>query len=349
MNRRSLPLWGFVLSIFLGGMTVVQAYVYFPAKGDRPLIRLTAGLMLLFDIASSILIAYSVYYYLIPEFGSFERFKAVTPQFSAECLIAALITFMSQAYFVHQLLIVKRSGKGSWVVIWLIVRPTSLSPHIITINQPILLLLQALFATLALISGIGCVTTMYIFDHGVLAFRNRAFTVFFALAKGFNALTDIIATAAMCMFLTNQKGGIERTNSLLGKVMVFVVQRGVLVTTIQVAVLVAFFGAPGNLGWLALHMNVTRLYANTFFAMLNGRAQLREKHSGTVITTLTSAHSRNRATDHRPENISLDQHFSHPSLHDSDTASGWVHEKGKTSSHGHNLPIITKTVVVSNI
>ncbi|KAF5320071.1 hypothetical protein D9611_010345 [Ephemerocybe angulata] len=308
-------------------MTVVQAYVYFPAKGDRPLIRLTAGLMLLFDIASSILIAYSVYYYLIPEFGSFERFKAVTPQFSAECLIAALITFMSQAYFVHQLLIVKRSGKGSWVVIWLI----------------------ALFATLALISGIGCVTTMYIFDHGVLAFRNRAFTVFFALAKGFNALTDIIATAAMCMFLTNQKGGIERTNSLLGRVMVFVVQRGVLVTTIQVAVLVAFFGAPGNLGWLALHMNVTRLYANTFFAMLNGRAQLREKHSGTVITTLTSAHSRNRATDHRPENISLDQHFSHPSLHDSDTASGWVHEKGKTSSHGHNLPIITKTVVVSDI
>ncbi|KAF6756747.1 hypothetical protein DFP72DRAFT_893658 [Ephemerocybe angulata] len=318
--------WGFVLSIFLGGMTVVQAYVYFPAKGDRPLIRLTAGLMLLFDIASSILIAYSVYYYLIPEFGSFERFKAVTPQFSAECLIAALITFMSQAYFVHQLLIVKRSGKGSWVVIWLI----------------------GLFATLALISGIGCVTTMYIFDHGVLAFRNRAFTVFFGLAKGFNALTDIIATAAMCMFLSNQKGGIEKTNSLLGRVMVFVVQRGVLVTTIQAAVLVAFFAAPGGLGWLALHMNVTRLYANTFFAMLNGRAQLREKHSGTVITTLTSAHSR-RATDHRPENISLDQHFSHPSLHDSDTASGWVHEKGKTSSRGHDLPIITKTVVVSDI
>ncbi|KAJ2930774.1 hypothetical protein H1R20_g6309, partial [Candolleomyces eurysporus] len=321
--------WGFVLSIFLGGMTVVQANVYFPAKRDRPIIRWTAALMLLFDVTSSILIAYSIYYYLIPEFGSFERFKAVTPQFSAECLIAALITYMSQLYFVHQLVIVKRTGKGNWIIIGLITG----------------------FATLAVMGGIGCVSTMYIWNEAVLAHRNKAFTIFFALAKGFNALTDILATIAMCMFLTNQKGGIERTNSLLSQVMLFVIQRGILVTLIQVLVLVTFLAAPGNLAWLALHMNVTRLYANTFFAMLNGRSQLREKHTGTIVTTGVSVHSRGRIeTGHRSENINLDHHFSLDRNSDSEMSSGWAAEKKNKigeSGHGAALPVVTKSVVVT--
>lgn len=331
--------WGFVLSIFLGGMTVVQAHVYFPGKGDRPIIRWTAALMLFFDLSSSVLIAYSVYYYLIPEFGSFERFAAVTPQFSAECLIAALITFMSQMYFVHQLVVVKRAGKGSWIVIGLI----------------------TFFAVLAAIGGVGCVASMYVWDNEVLASRNRAFTIFFALAKGFNALTDILATTAMCLFLTDQKGGIAKTNQMLSQVMGFIIKRGILVTLIQVAVFVAFFAAPKNLAWLALHMNVTRLYANTFFAMLNGRTQLRDKHAGgTVVSSLHSmGHSRGiRTIDRHTEDIDLAhfrQQLSFPgSVSDN---SAWLTEKSRIENgQGHldrgsgaQFPIVTKTVVVSDI
>ncbi|KAJ2917315.1 hypothetical protein MD484_g3117, partial [Candolleomyces efflorescens] len=255
--------WGFVLSIFLGGMTVVQAHIYFPAKKDRSVIRWTAALMLLFDIASSALIAYSIYYYLNLDRSSGSKLlrrklavlhslfiqesqpSSSSSQFSAECLISALITYISQLYFVHQLVIVRRAGKGSWVIISLI----------------------TIFATLAVMGGIGCVSSMYVWNEAVLAHRNKAFTIFFALAKGFSAITDILATVAMCLFLTDQKGGIERTNSLLSQVMLFVIQRGILVTLIQVLVLVTFLAAPNNLAWLALHMNVTRLYANTFFAM----------------------------------------------------------------------------------
>ncbi|KAJ3502811.1 hypothetical protein NMY22_g18457 [Coprinellus aureogranulatus] len=205
----------------------------------------TAALMLrscvtsLFDITSSVLVAYSVYYYLIPEFGSFERFKAVTPQFSAECLISALITFISQLYFVHQLVVVKRSGKGSWIIIGLILS----------------------FSVLAAIGGIGCVSSMYVWDTAVLAFRNKTFT------------TTLVDASPHI-----------RTQTLVSQVVVFVIQRGILVTTIQAAVLIAFFAAPSNLAWLALHMNVTRLYANTFFAMLNGRSNLRDKHNGTIVS-----------------------------------------------------------------
>ena len=124
----------------------------------------------------------------------------------------------------------------------------------------------------------------------------------------------------------------------------FVVQRGILVTAIQTAVLIAFFAAPNNLTWsvvtplsclhscldipilcrLALHMNVTRLYANTFcekslppadaplilpplVAMLNGRSYLRDKHGGSIITNFNTSQSGGQLpTPHRAENINLD-------------------------------------------
>lgn len=316
--------WGFVLSIFLGGMTVVQGHVYFPAQRDRPLIRITAAFMLLFDTASCALIAYSVYYYLIPEFGSFERFKAVTPQFSAECMISAAIALMSQLYFVHQLVAVRRSSnRGSWIIIWVITA----------------------FALVSGIGGIGCVTSMYVWDTGILAHRNKHFTIFFTIAKGFSALTDVLATVAMCMFLTGQKNGLEKTKGLVSQVIMFVIQRGILVTAIQTAVLIAFFAAPDNLTWLALHMNVTRLYANTFFAMVNGRTYLRDKHVGSIMTNLSQSRGQ-MGSPHRAENINLDDHQVASSRNSFHETQEWVKEKNTTHIQ---LPAATKTVIISHM
>ncbi|KAJ3531632.1 hypothetical protein NMY22_g8075 [Coprinellus aureogranulatus] len=330
--------WGFVLSIFLGGMTVVQAHVYFPAKKDRPFMRVTVspdGIRRYFtkshasrDVQAALMLLGSVLGVLLSDtdgnLGRLTQIQSlVTPQFSAECLISALITFISQLYFVHQLVVVKRSGKGSWIII-----------------GPI-----SFFSVLAAIGGIGCVSSMYVWDTAVLAFRNKTFAVFFGLAKGFSAITDILATMAMCLFLTGQKGELEKTQTLVSQVVVFVIQRGILVTTIQAAVLIAFFAAPSNLAWLALHMNVTRLYANTFFAMLNGRSNLRDKHNGTIVSNFNSSHSRGQtASHHRPDNINLDHHFNLNRNLSHDAEPDWAVEKNHIQ-----LPVVTKTVVVSNI
>lgn len=78
-------------------------------------------------------------------------------------------------------------------------------------------------------------------------------------------------------------------------------------------------------GRLALHMNVTRLYANTFceyapptiatlrsifllVAMLNGRSHLRDKSSGVFMSNFnSSSHNRGPSASHHPgESINLD-------------------------------------------
>lgn len=246
--------WGFIISLLLAGITIVQAYIYFPSR-DRFLVRFTAGAMLVLDLASSFMIAQSVYYYLIPHFGSLVPFSTVTPALLGDCFINATITFISQTYFVYQLYAVNRLGKYRWLVLGSI----------------------GSCAAMSFASGIACVTTMRIFDHGVFSVdRNRTFSIFFGISKGFGALTDVLATIAMCIYLTTSKTGIRETTNLLNRLMRFVIHRGALVTLIQVILLVAFFAGPHKLYWIPFHLNVTKLYTNTFFAMLNARKNLAE-------------------------------------------------------------------------
>ncbi|KIJ35272.1 hypothetical protein M422DRAFT_129330, partial [Sphaerobolus stellatus SS14] len=99
----------------------------------------------------------------------------------------------------------------------------------------------------------------------------------FGLAKGFGAICDILATVAMCLFLKTSRTGMNNTNEVVRSLTQFVIHRGALVTTIQTALLIAFFASPSTITWLGLHVNVTKLYANTFCTWLNAREHLREK------------------------------------------------------------------------
>jgi len=308
--------WGFIVSLFLGGITIVQAYIYFTAPHkDRYLVQFTAAAMLLFDLASSILIAQSVYYYLIPNFGSMLPLSSVTPEISAECLLSTMITFISQMYFVYQLYNVKRLSKGKWIVIG------SISGC----------------AILAFAGGVACVASMYIFHHGVLSNRNGVFAIFFGLAKGFGAATDVLATVAMCIFLTSSKTGIAETNTLLNKLILFVIHRGALVTLIQTLLLISFYAAPQNLYWMAFHINVTKLYANTFFAMLNGRTQLKHGwHTRSTVTPSFSTTTRQKINFHN-------EHYDLRTMDTQEVGSGPSNEKSM------NMPTVTKTVEISDI
>ncbi|KAJ3730582.1 hypothetical protein FB446DRAFT_736024 [Lentinula raphanica] len=260
--------WGFFVSIFLGGITIVQAYMYFPHPTDKTSVQVLAASMLILDLISSALVAQSLYYYLIPHFGSTAPLRTITPELSAECLISGILTFTSQMYFVHQIHSVKRTGFLAWTI----------------------LVVLTLFAIITFVGGIGCVATMYVFAYGVLADRSKDFAIFFGIAKGFGAVTDIMATIAMCTYLSNAKTGFStHTDNLIKGLIQYIIERGAVVTLIQTLLLITFFAAPNNLYWLAFHINVTKLYANTFFCMLNARKNLWKKHAPKNESTLSSS------------------------------------------------------------
>jgi len=247
--------------MILGGITVLQGYIYFPRTKDKLSLQIVAGIMLALDFTSSALVAQSVYYYLVPHFGSLLPLNSLTTELSADCFISTMITFISQMYFVWQIYTVAR-GRGSLFV-----------PAVVGI-----------FAICAFAFGTACTVAMVVHKHLVLGERSTVFSIFFGLAKGFGALTDIVATAALCTYLSSSKTGVAQTNSLIKTLMHFIIHRGILVTLIQSLLLIMFFAVPSHLYWLAFHVNVTKLYVNVFFAMLNARITLNEKiQNGAVM------------------------------------------------------------------
>jgi len=213
-------------------------------------------------------VTYSVYFYLIPHFGSTLRLTLLPKEMAVECLIATLITTISQFFFVYQLVGAKKIGQGNWSIIGGI---TTLS-------------------ILALAGGIACVVTMTLFGHNVLQDRTRSFEISFGVSKGLGAATDILATIAMCLFLNSVRTGMNKTNSLLNSLIHLTLNRGILVTVAQTMLLITFYAFPNSLVWVLFHVNVPKLYVNTFFGMLNARDNIKNKHLGTSVQ-LQSAHS----------------------------------------------------------
>ncbi|KAJ6589261.1 hypothetical protein B0H19DRAFT_1367671 [Mycena capillaripes] len=290
--------WGFCVALILCGVGALQGYLYFTRYNDKLWVRLLAAVMLTLDFLSMALISQSMYYYmvrasirtqsltlafllcyvavqsmshmshssfplsharsfLLPHYGSFAPLNAVTNELTVECLISAVITFISQLYFAYQLFMVRSPGTTAVVCNALVV----------------------VFGTVGLAGAVGCVVMMFMFPQSIFMHRNHTFAILAGIAKGFGAAADIVATIAMCMFLKSADTGISRTSSMLRSLMHLVINRGILVTAAQILLLITFFATPGHLYWLAVHINTTKLYVNTFFGMLNARTALQERYA----------------------------------------------------------------------
>ncbi|KAG6826839.1 hypothetical protein H0H92_014192 [Tricholoma furcatifolium] len=249
-------------------LSEVFAPIYWDTK-DRGLVRNTAYFMLFLDLASSALVAQSVFYYLVSMLAPYSNIYSSHhqddfsryPTSALYCPLTPLPRRWTQTrnvsiiscgielqralsgmpdlyddYFHLPVILclptirrygqVKRLGNwGRWVVLG------SISAS----------------AIMAFAGGVACVTSMYVFKHGVLSNRSNMFAIFFGVAKGFGAMTDILATIAMCLYLSSSRTGIAQTNSLLNYIMGFVIHRGVLVTLIQTLLLITFYAIPGRL------------------------------------------------------------------------------------------------------
>ncbi|KAJ7111610.1 hypothetical protein C8R43DRAFT_154034 [Mycena crocata] len=249
--------WGFCVALILCGVSALQGYLYFTRYNDKWGVRLLAAMMLLLDFVSMALICQSMYYYMLPHFGSFAPLNHVTSELTIECLISAIITFTSQMYFVYQLHMVKSAGVTGRVMSGVVV----------------------LLGMVGLAGAVGCVGMMFSVPHMIFMNRNHTFAILAGVAKGFGAAADIVATVAMCLFLRGAGTGISRTSSLLRSLMHLVINRGILVTAAQILLLITFFATSGHLYWLAVHINTTKLYVNTFFGMLNARTALADRYA----------------------------------------------------------------------
>ncbi|KAJ7664451.1 hypothetical protein DFH06DRAFT_1187819 [Mycena polygramma] len=266
--------WGLIFNLIGFGMSLTQAFHYFKSQKDKAFVKFSALAMLILDVASTCLVIQVFYNDVVAHYGGFAQFTgALAPEIGAECVMSTTIAFLAQIYFMIQIYHIKPAGTMGNIVLWAI----------------------GALSVIAFVFGIGCAAVMLL-NPMTTARYTVYFRATFGGAKGAAAVADILATVAMCKYLSWSKTGIASTENLLSTLSTIFMNRGAIVMVDQVVCFILFFAFQDSQIWFAPHLILTKLYINTFFAILNSRNYLREKHLGTNVSSYMNTKSGHSAT-----------------------------------------------------
>lgn len=94
---------------------------------------------------------------------------------------------------------------------------------------------------------------------------------------GSAAAADIIIACALCYYLTKNRTGFSRTDSLITTLIAYSLTTGLITSVIAFIAVVTFATMPTNFIWLAFFWVLGKCYVNSILAALNSRDFLRGK------------------------------------------------------------------------
>ncbi|KAJ7910499.1 hypothetical protein B0H13DRAFT_1714367 [Mycena leptocephala] len=242
-NTLGALLVGGLVATALWGVTCVQTFTFFMGgtadRGSQKALVCT----LILDTFDTVLNCHILYYYLVTNY-----------------LVPEAIVFPVWSIIVH-------------------VAATSLSNFIV--RRYILSLTIYLPLT-------SCVTAcLHAVSISVLTIRRSRFTMktFLDLVGLSNLMylnfaagtsSDLSVALALCYLLRGSRTGFQRTDSLIRVLMMYTVNTGLIVAIDATAGMFAFVFMPHNLIFLGFYLLLSKLYLNSYLAILNVRQNLRE-------------------------------------------------------------------------
>ncbi|KAG6918476.1 hypothetical protein DXG01_014103 [Tephrocybe rancida] len=121
------------------------------------------------------------------------------------------------------------------------------------------------------------------------------------------AVIDLVIAIAMCYYLFRSKSGFSGTNSKIIMIIRMILISGFLTSACSLTALICYATMPNTLVFLGIEFLLTKLYINSFLAMLNARQTVQDKDStgqtlsGTKILNIRTATSMQIATGHSGE------------------------------------------------
>ncbi|KAE9404119.1 hypothetical protein BT96DRAFT_989612 [Gymnopus androsaceus JB14] len=186
----------------------------------------------------------SIYNALINNFGNIEALNEITWMDPLQIILGLLSAFIVQMYFAYCIF---RLNQG----------------------KPIVVIVIVTLALTQIVAGIMEGTKMAILG----SFSDLAIylKVIVCLQSSATVLCDIVITAALCIILHRKKGSIKSTNTALGKLMIFGINRGAFTSLGAAVNLILFLAIPGTF-YFFLGLTVSsKLYMNALLSTLNTR------------------------------------------------------------------------------
>ncbi|KAF8434559.1 hypothetical protein L210DRAFT_3553254 [Boletus edulis BED1] len=225
--------WGFVISTALVGATLIQGYMYYTLSRDSVSIQVAIAVMLILDLSSTVVIAATISHYFLVNFGDYSTLGSIPPEWVIENSLTAIVTCIVQLFFATRIRIIM----NEYAVFG---RCERMIPGVITCT-----------ALLALVTSVG--RTVIIGTHTLnpAQLAGTPTIIAVSLEESLAFVSDVFTTCTLCRILTSTDGGLRRTTSPIRRLFFYILNRGILVTILQIGMLITFVSRPASIYWQA--------------------------------------------------------------------------------------------------
>ncbi|KAF9063651.1 hypothetical protein BDP27DRAFT_1405701, partial [Rhodocollybia butyracea] len=236
----------------LYGMGLLQTWLYFHwYYKDHWILKTIVTALIFFESVQTILLCVDMYITAVNHFGELPYLSSITWTYPVQQLSSYLSETTVQMYFAY--------------VVY------SLNDRKLGIVIPIFLL-----AVLGIAAGLGIsiLLATYGIAHGGIELTALPVTkTLFNLQLPATFACDLLITVSLCIILRAKRHKTARyhstINSILQKLMVNAVNRGLLTTITAAVTLIVFLALPGTFYFYLGVLPSSKLYMNSMLAMLN--------------------------------------------------------------------------------
>jgi len=246
---------GIMIGGILYGMTILQAVSYFRIGygNDSLWMKVSVALLCLLDTLHLCFSVHMMYFYLINNFGNVKAVFEIVWSLKGLGTVQVLLIWLVQCLYLARI----------WKLSRKIVKSTKISSA----------LLAGLIVTVIMAFGVGIMFIIKMDElRQGLSLAGFRWAIFF----GFSVTIAVdVFIAGVMSFLLYSQTGMKRTDSILFTLIQYIIGTGVLTSAASIVYIILYVVKPDTLLYLAQEFSITRLYTNSFLAMMNARSTLR--------------------------------------------------------------------------
>ncbi|PPQ71709.1 hypothetical protein CVT26_007626 [Gymnopilus dilepis] len=280
-NSMGAMMIGVIVSAVLHGITLMQAYVYYTTyRKDVWYLKALVLTTVSFDAIHLALISSAVYHYVITDYHNEDSLRILNWPVLMEALFTGVNAGIVQTFYTFR--------------VW------RLSKQNYYLSSVILFLI---------LSTTGCGTAWVVLSMQFKTYQ-QLLTIS-PLTITINALSttvDVLIASSLCIMLHNSRTGFKRSDSIINKLIVFIVNTGVLTTCCAVASLICLVASPHSLIYATFYFCIGRFYTNSFLATLNARRSFSSRiddSSHAMVSLPTAMTSPQVSTAGKVQNIAI--------------------------------------------
>ncbi|GAA5997654.1 DUF6534 domain-containing protein [Rhodotorula paludigena] len=241
---------GTILSVFLAGITSVQAFEYFTTFGktDRKLLVGVVSVLVVIDLFHTAISCYTIYLWTVTHYGDLSSLINSPWSFTWDPFLTGVVTIIVQIFYAWRVFVVSRNK-------WLI-------PAVISV----LSLLQFAFAT-------GSTWMIYRLDSKFARFGEFRYGVAIWLLSA--AVADILITGSLIFYLRRAtKNDYQTSSPIVERIIRVTIETNGLTCIFAIVDAVLFVAMPKDSWHVLPNLSLVKLYFNGLLVSLNSRKAL---------------------------------------------------------------------------